>query len=157
MIFQKFGPKPHWGSNFRSFRKNFTWPTTRQSWASIRAILGYMTPNFGAYWARWNSFQMLLPQQGFEFDPNFRKIIRPSISKIFCMAYLSGFLSWHGALQGPLTCLVRCFKRETGTPLGVPREASSRKASKIADANLDCAFVENALAYTDPWWWTELS
>ena len=31
--------------------KFFTWPTMRQSWASIRAILGYMTPNFGAYWA----------------------------------------------------------------------------------------------------------
>ena len=32
-----------------------------------------------------------------------------------------GFLSWHGALLGPSTCLVRCFRnyRDTRTPSGV--------------------------------------
>ena len=36
---------------------------------------------------------------------------------------LKGFLSWHGALQGPSTRLVRCFRnyRDTKTPSGVPR------------------------------------
>ena len=36
---------------------------------------------------------------------------------------LKGFLSWHGALQGPSTRLVCCFRnyRETRTPSGVPR------------------------------------
>ena len=34
-----------------------------------------------------------------------------------------GFLSWHGALLGPSTRLVRCFRnyRDTRTPSGVPR------------------------------------
>ena len=34
---------------------------------------------------------------------------------------MKGFLSWHGALQGPLTRLVRCFwnYRETRTPSGM--------------------------------------
>ena len=34
-----------------------------------------------------------------------------------------GFLSWHGALLGPSTRLVRCFRnyRDTRTPPGVPR------------------------------------
>ena len=35
MIFPKFGPKPHWGNDFRSFGNNFTWPTTRRSWRLI--------------------------------------------------------------------------------------------------------------------------
>ena len=38
------------------------------------------------------------------------------------LGHLKGFLSWHGALQGPpLTSLVRCFQnyRETRTPSGV--------------------------------------
>ena len=33
------------------------------------------------------------------------------------------------------------------------RRGGPRTPSKIADANLDCAFVENALFYTDPWLW----
>ena len=46
-------------------------------------------------------------------------------------------------LLGPSTRFVRCFQiyRDTRTP------------STTTDANLDCAFVENALVYTDPWFW----
>ena len=46
-----------------------------------------------------------------------------------------GFLSWHGALLEPSTCLVRCF----------PNYRDTRTPSTTTDANLDCAFVENAL------------
>ena len=58
MIFQKIGPKPNCGSHFRLFRENFTWRNTLWSWASIRAMAYYWTPNFGAYYARWNSLRM---------------------------------------------------------------------------------------------------
>ena len=33
------------------------------------------------------------------------------------------------------------------------RRESPRTPSTTTDANLDCAFVENALFYTDPWFW----
>ena len=39
-----------------------------------------------------------------------------------CLGPLKGFLSWHGALQGPPSRLMHCFwnYRETRTPSGVP-------------------------------------
>ena len=39
-----------------------------------------------------------------------------------CLGHSKGFLSWHGALLGPSTCLVRCFRnyRDTRTLSGVP-------------------------------------
>ena len=45
--------------NFGSFRKIFTWPKWLRSWVSSKAILGRMTRNFGAIWARWKSFQSI--------------------------------------------------------------------------------------------------
>ena len=57
---------------------------------------------------------------------------------------LKRFLSWHRALQGPSTSpRARCFRNYRDT----------RTLSTTTDANLDCAFVENALLYTDPWFW----
>ena len=40
-----------------------------------------------------------------------------------CLRPLKGFLSWHGALQGPSTLLVRCSRnyRDSKTPSGVAR------------------------------------
>ena len=45
---------------------------------------------------------------------------------------LKGFLSWHGALQGPLTCHVRCFRnyRDTRTPSGISRGISQVKGRR---------------------------
>ena len=47
MIFQKFGPKPNWSSDFRPFGENFTWRNMLRSWASGRAMAYYWTPNSG--------------------------------------------------------------------------------------------------------------
>ena len=67
---------------------------------------------------------------------------------------LKGFLSWHGALQGPSTRIVHCFRNyiEARPPYKVCRakREGPRTLSRTADANLNCAFVENALFYTDP-------
>ena len=54
-------------------------------------------------------------------------IIFPSIQQLprLCLGPLKSFLSWHDALQGPLTCLVHCFQNyiETRTQSGTPRQA----------------------------------
>ena len=69
---------------------------------------------------------------------------------------LKGFLSRHGTLQGPSTCHDPCAllmrnNRETRAPPGVVLGCVGPKTpSTTTDANLDCAFVENALFYTDP-------
>ena len=60
---------------------------------------------------------------------------------------LKGFLSWHCALQGPLTGLVRCFQKHRETrPRQVcrKRRGGPRTLPSTIDANLDRAFVENA-------------
>ena len=68
--------------------------------------------------------------------------VPPSNSLVSVSDPLRAFLSWQGALQGPSTRLVRCFwnYRKTRTP-------------STTDANLDCAFVENALFYSNAWLW----
>ena len=66
-----------------------------------------------------------------------------------CLGPLKGFLSCHGALQVPLTYIVRNFK-ETRTEVRRARHKGTRTLSKTTVTNLDCALVENALYYTDP-------
>jgi len=62
------------------------------------------------------------------------------------------FLSWHGTLQGLLTRLLCCFwnYQEARTLLGMAgryRRGGPKTPSKTADANLDRAFVENAVLH----------
>ena len=54
--------------------------------------------------------------------------------------------SW--ALDLPRALLPELLRYKDRTSCGGPRTPSN-----ITDANLDCAFVENALLYTDPWLW----
>ena len=60
-----------------------------------------------------------------------------------------GFLSWHGALLGPSTRLVRCFRnyRDTRTLSGVSvcAEVPGHCKERTTDTNLDCEFVQNTL------------
>ena len=67
-----------------------------------------------------------------------------------CPGLLKGFLSWQVALPEPSTRLIRYFRNKRGlrTPSG--RRGSPRTSSRTADANLDCAFVENALVFVVP-------
>ena len=64
------------------------------------------------------------------------------------------FLRHVGALQGPSTHLVRCFpelQRNMGhRQVCGSRRSGPRKQSTTTDANLDCAFVENALVFIVP-------
>ena len=75
----------------------------------------------------------------------------PATPSCLRLGPLKGFLSWHSALQGPSTRLVCCFQnyRKKDTI----RCGGPRTPSRTTDASLDCAFVENALFYNDPWLW----
>ena len=59
----------------------------------------------------------------------------------------TGFLSWHGALQVPWTCLERCFQNYREN-VSHARRGGPWTASRTADANLDFVFVESALLHT---------
>ena len=54
---------------------------------------------------------------------------------------------------GPLTRLVHCFRKyrkQRHRQVCLAKRGGTRTLSKTADANLDCAFVEIALFYTNP-------
>ena len=55
----------------------------------------------------------------------------PPSNSLVPVSALKGFLSWHGALQGPMTCLVHCFRnsRDTRPPSDVVRWAKLKGRS----------------------------
>ena len=81
--------------------------------------------------------------------------VPPSNSLVYVSDPWRTFLSWLGALQGPSSCLVRCFRngREAKTQVCHARCGGPRTPSKSADANLVFSFVENVIFKTDPWLW----
>ena len=73
-----------------------------------------------------------------------------------CLRPLKGSLSWHCALHWPSTSFVHYFWnfvhcKEIRTT--VRCALLGAEVPKKLDTNLDCAFVENAFLYTDPWFW----
>ena len=74
---------------------------------------------------QWFCKKSLICLEGKSFSSNHSLILFRSPQQLprLRLGPLKGFLSWHSALQGPSSCLVRCFwnYRDTRTPSGVPR------------------------------------
>ena len=56
------------------------------------------------HWYAWKAIQWPL------FAETLFSAVPPSNSLVSVLVPRRAFLSWHGALQGPSTCLVRCFR-----------------------------------------------
>ena len=94
------------------------------------------------------------------------KINDPSSGKHFSLPFLPAtpssptleglFLADTAPFKGPrltLCIAYRTTEKQGRCKVCHARHWGLKTLSRTADANLDCAFVENELFYTNPWWW----
>ena len=97
------------------------------------------------HWFAWQTNDPSSWEKLFYFVP-------PSNSLVSVLKLFKGFLSWHSALQGPLTRLLRCFrncreKRRVALDTEVPRGCQKQLTQTLIFICWKCTF------HNDPWLW----
>ena len=93
-------------------------------------------------------------------DPSLGKILFSFVPPSNSLAVVSdpwrAFWTATAPFKGPrlASCVASgSTERQGNSQVCHARHGGPRTPSKTTDANLDCAFVMNALVYTDLWWW----